>query len=100
MPSRQVYDSGHSVATAIRLRVLGVRWVPGSDPWFGEVGLIPPFRRNSSPYPPLFAIIHPFCGRDHRPGAAFRPPFAAPGLRPRAPPPRDPELLDSVQKPG
>src|ERR1700733_9835204 len=64
--------------TSIRFRPVGSHLMrepmgpPGSGPWTAEAHLIRPFPRNSSPIPPLFAIIRPF-------GAPVRiPPRALP----------------------
>src|ERR1700682_34910 len=67
--------------------MLGALRALRNGPSTSEVGLIRPFRRNSSPFPPLFAIIRPFCAPDHILPAAFRPPFAALSRPLPAPPP-------------
>ena len=72
MLSRQVYDCGQSVAT----NAYRVSWEPEGALSLGEASLIRPFRRYSSLIPPLFAVIHPFCGPDHTHQLAFRQPFA------------------------
>ena len=78
--SRQVYDFGHFAAT----RPWGLTGVPAGARDSGVTSLVRPFRRNSSPFHSLFAIIGP-CGVPGPPPAStFRPPSPIPPRR-RAP---------------
>src|SRR6202044_1578290 len=72
--SRQVYDSGQSVATSMRR----LRECLRIGPWIADASLIGPFRRNSNPFPLLFAIIRLSGDPGHIPVSASQRPSAAP----------------------